>query len=150
MKRHKRNTGPALTKKVKDGLLKEIAEFKEKDTKRVIEQEAVGRPDRDAYQEWVDTHDGMEDVRANPDVLAEDQTIVWGRATTDRDVLSAMEQLPEILSHREMQVWRYVMRDGMSTTDAANRLRISQQVAAKYLKSAKAKVHKHFTGDLNE
>lgn len=139
------NYGPSMTAKQKKALEAEIAAFDANKAKRVratIEREATSKPDVDAYQEHLDSH--SESVQANPDLLSEENVIPFGRATADPQVKKAIEELTEVLSHRQMQVWRLCMRDGLSETEAADRLRISQQNVSKYLKSAKQKIEKHF------
>lgn len=140
----KQNTGPELTAKLKIELEAEIKQFNVKKAKALIERDSVSKPDVNAYQDWLDKHEGREIPQANPDLLSEDDTIAWGRATVDPQVKQAMAELPTVLSPRELQVWRYVMRDGLSEAETGERLRIDASTVSHYLKSAKKKVEKHF------
>lgn len=146
MKRHKESYGPDLSATQKAKLLREIAQFDTAKTKRIIEENAVGKGDIDAYQDWVDNNGGLENKRANPDLLSEDESIDFGRPISDKTMELAKKEINAILSHREAQVWQKVMRDGLTLVETADKLRISQPTVSGYLKSAEKKVQKHFEG----
>lgn len=144
MKRHKESYGPSLTPAMKAKLEAEIKAFNQAKTKSLIEKEALSKPAVNAYQAWVDKHEGTEDSRANPDLLSDEESMQFNRPVKDPSIEKAKAELTELLSHRELQVWQYVMRDGFTVADAAQRLRLSSATASQYLSSAKAKVMKHF------
>lgn len=144
MKRHKLNIGPTLTKALKAQLELEIKNFNKDKTLQEIERNAVGRADKDAYEDWMEQHPGAEDPRANPDVLSEDEAMKFYPVDSDPDVEQAKTELMDLLSPREKQVWKLAMRDGVSVSQAAEKLRISKQAVSQYIKTATAKIQKHY------
>lgn len=135
--------GPHLTPKQRAKLEAEIREFDVKRTKALIEKNAVGKRDVNAYHDWVEENGGVEPLAANPDnyIVEEMQTQLSG---VDFELLNAKMEVNEILSFRQRQVWAYRMRQGLSNEETAARLNISPRTAESYLKAAIKKVRQHF------
>ncbi len=80
----------------------------------------------------------------NMDTYTEDDAMKYERPIVDPQIEMAKFEVDELLSHRQKQVWRLCMRQGMTQEDAASELNISRSAVATYLKAAEAKIRKHF------
>lgn len=142
--RSSRKHGPDLTSDIRAELLNEIANFDENETLAAIEDNAVGGSDNNAYWDFVDSElHGIEPLAANPDRLTEDEAVSFDRPDIGLDVEDAKKIIDEILSYRELQVWRLIMRKGVSYKNTANLLRISESAVSNYLQRAKDKVKRY-------
>lgn len=123
--------GPRLTKKQRAALLAEIKAFDFKATKALIEREAVGGKDINAYEDWRKSNPGEETVQANPDSLTEDCATPWKEAYTP-DLLG--------LSRREKEAWEYCELAGLSYEEAAERMGVSPVTINTLIVRAKRKL----------
>lgn len=141
--------GPDLTKAIKDDLSKEIAAFDEKATLAEIEREAVGQKPIDAYLEWRETRDQhfkQEPADANPDVLSEEDAVNLDKPDLPSEFAEAKQAVDDLLSFRELQVWKLTMRKGLSHKQVASLLHISEGTVETYLQRAKNKVRDYING----
>src|ERR1700688_2673010 len=143
------NYGPDLTPKMKAALEREIAGFNKKEILAEIEREAIGNADAPSYAEWSAAQlesDGCSVVplEANPDLLSEDEAVNLTKPNLPDEIVEAKQEIDDLLSYRELQVWRLVMRQGISHIKAASLLHISVGAVRTYLQRAKAKIDRHF------
>lgn len=138
--------GPNLTPKQRKKLEAEIAAFDKNRTLADIERNAVGKRDINAYHDWLESNGGVEPVAANPDLLIQQEPARRG-VSLNYEMLTAKLLVSEILSFRQKQVWALCMKQGLSIYEAADKLNLKSSTVDSYLKSAKAKVVKHFNKD---
>lgn len=130
--------GPDLTPKQMKKLKQEIANFDVAKTKKIIEKNAVGRPDIDLSQDDV-SYD-------NVDNYSDENVMQWGRASMpDMDVALAQIQIRRILTPKQWKIWQLVMQQSMTQENAAKALRMDQGNLAHSLKLAKERVVEHFS-----
>lgn len=129
------NYGPDLTQAQEQALKEEIKNFDVEATRREIAAAAVGGPST----EIAEFADDMDKYR-------EDQAMSFDRPALDKQIEMAKFEINEILSFRQRQVWRMVMRQGLTYEQTAEKMNISAQAVAQYLKVATNKVTKHFSG----
>lgn len=142
MKRTRGDYGPKLTKRIKRDLEAEIASFNEKKTLRILEQNAVGKPDIELEERFHNT-----DPRSNPDMLDyEKAQVPWGRNSPDPDIIKAKKEIRSMLPLRQRQIWEYVMDKGLSITKTAERMGLSQPTVTIQFQRAKKKVEQYFSG----
>ena len=154
MNHRTKNYGPDMTPEMRAELLAEIAAFDKKATLNKIEREAVGGPDVSAY--WNDATYGSdlksahrkigESTSANPDVLSEDKAVNFNSPILPSRYAEAEKDIDEILSTRELQVWRLVMRRGMSHKHAGDLLHLGEGSVRTYLNRAKDKIERYIGG----
>lgn len=158
------NYGPDMTPAMKAALEKEIAAFDKNKTLAEIERESVSKQNDPGYSEWIAQHgeffhqDRLDDVRkygtfleAEPDLLSEDEAVNLTKPDLPDYLVKAKQEIDDLLSHRELQVWRLVMRQGMTHEKAASLLHVGVGSIRTYLQRAKAKIEKHFNrGDTHE
>lgn len=137
--------GPDMTPKIKDELLAEIAAFNEAKTLADIERESVSGPDRNAYDDWVGSS-GEESPNANPDLLSEDDVINFSKPELGEQYADGKAAIDEVLSPRQLQVWRLVMRHGMTHKQAGSLLHVSARTIEEYLSRATEKVRRYLGG----
>ena len=130
---------PSLNKSLKKALLKEIKEFKEKDAQLEAEKSARGGPSLDAYNAWLDQNGGHEPIEANPDVLSENDGLIYSSSKKDSDMARLLTEVRQLFSKRELQAWNLVKKHNMSYREAADLLNISPNAVYEYVQSAKAK-----------
>jgi ATP/maltotriose-dependent transcriptional regulator MalT len=144
---------PDLTAEVKMSLEQEIASFDEATTLEEIELNAVGGLNAPGYAEWR-VQQGYEHnqsggdkygcVEAEPDLLSEEEAVNLSKPDLSREFAQAKQEIDEILSTRELQVWRLAMRQGLSHKKIASFLHISIRSVKTYLQRSKEKVREHF------
>lgn len=149
---------PDLTAEVRSNLEQEIASFDEANILSEIEQNAVGGTNVPGYAAWR-TAQGNEQtqsdgdkygsVKADPDLLSIEEAVNLMKPDLSSEFAQAKEEIDEILSNRELQVWRLAMRQGLSHKKIASLLHISVRSIKTYLQRAKTKVRTHFTEEIN-
>lgn len=132
----------ALNTAVKKALLKEISIFNAADAKRQAEESSKGGPSSEAYSTWLDQNGGHEPNEANPDVLSENDGLIYLPSKEDRHTAYLLEEVRQLFSPRELQVWNIVMKHNISYQDAADLLSISKATLQGYVRTAKAKFNK--------
>lgn len=130
--------GPDLTPKQKQRLEEEIKNFNLKKTKALIEKNAVGKPDVDAYPSWTETH-----PEAEP---SDEDVFKWGKpAAPDIDISLAQMKIKRLLTLKQWKVWQLVMQQSLTHDQAAKALGITRQSLSECLDAAKERVQKHFS-----
>lgn len=130
---------PALNKSLKQALLKEIQDFNPKDAQIEAERSARGGPSTDAYNAWLDQNGGHEPIEANPDVLSENDGLIYLPSKADSQMTRLLTEVRQLFSKRELQAWNLVKKHSMSYREAADLLNISPNAVYEYVQSAKAK-----------
>lgn len=139
--------GPDMTPAMRAALEKEIAAFNEKETLAEIERNVVSGPSVPGYTEWLQEHGmirGDVPLEAEPDLLSEDEAVNLTKPDLPDYIVKAKQEIDDLLSHRELQVWRLVMRQGMPHEKAASLLHVGVGSIHTYLQRAKAKIDEHF------
>lgn len=131
------NYGPKMTEKMRRRLEADIKAFDKAKTLRLIEKNAVGRPDVDLSQE--ELTDGTE-------TLSESKAVRWGRSNLpDIDLAIAQSRIHDLLTPSQWDAWVLVMQQSLTQEIAAVRLGVSQANVAQRLRAAKQRVIKYFT-----
>ncbi len=150
---------PELTPKVRAELEAEIKAFDQAKTLVELEENAEPKKDAPGYVEWKknasnndhgsnNSDNGIRE--AEPDLLSEDDAVKFIKPTFSKQIVLATLEIKELLSFRESQCWQLVMRNGLSTRECAEKLRIGERTVEEYISRAKEKVVAHFKDGIDD
>lgn len=130
---------PSLNQSLKKALLKEIEDFNPKDARLEAEKSARGGPSSDAYNSWLDQNSGHEPSEANPDVLSENDSLIYSPSKKDSTLARLLTEVRQLFSKRELQAWNLIKKHNMSYREAADLLNVSPNAVYEYVQSARTK-----------
>ena len=136
-----------MTDSVKVALEAEIEAFKADPAnaeiaRREAQASAKGAPVRDDYQNWLELHDFREPLEANPDIVSDEDGLIYGPSKKDGNTVKFLKEFRQTLTAREFQVWNLVMKHQMSLLKAADLLNMSESSLRSHLKRATRKFHR--------
>jgi RNA polymerase sigma factor (sigma-70 family) len=127
-----------MTETVRLALEEEIKNFDASSARRDAETSAAGSA-VDAYQDWLEDHEGHEPPEANPDTVPDEDGFKYITSEKDEEVTRLLKKFRLSLPARQLQVWNLVMQHQMSLNETAKLLNISKGVVQEYLDKAKEK-----------